>query len=258
MEIAIVTPVYLEILQLCAVAFVAGLVDAVAGGGGLIQIPGLFIVLPNFPVVALLGTNKFASIFGTAIASIRYLRFVRIRKWLLISTCVAAVFGSLGGARVASLLDKETIRPLVLVLLSGVWIFSLLKKDFGHQAADLKPLSKIIAPAIFISVFLGFYDGFFGPGTGSFLVFFYVLVLGLNFLEGAALSKVVNFFTNLAALSYFLATKQVLFIYAIPMAVMNLAGGVAGSHLAIKYGSPFVRKVFLIVTAALFIKLAFF
>ncbi len=241
---------------LCAFAFLAGFIDAVVGGGGLIQVPALLIIKPEVPVATLFGTNKFSSIFGTANASLRYAREVRLPwRTVLIAAGTAFIFSFLG-ARVVSLINPAALKPLILALLLVVFIYTLLKKDFGRlHAPRLSPRMQTLA-ALVVGAVLGFYDGFFGPGTGSFLVFAFVGIFGFSFLAASAAAKCVNLATNAAALAWFMPHSQVLYAAAIPMAACNVAGSWIGAHLAVKKGSAFVRLLFIAVVGALIAKLA--
>ncbi|MDP2316606.1 MAG: TSUP family transporter [Pseudomonadota bacterium] len=234
----------------CSAAFLAGLVDAVAGGGGLIQLPALLVLFPDAPVPALLGTNKVASVMGTAAALSRYVRNgVRIPWRAVGPAAVAAFIGSFAGARLASHLPAEWMRPVVVVLLAGVAAFTFLRKEFGAVAGEAHPAS--VPGVLLMGAALGAYDGFFGPGTGSFLLFGFIALLGLDFLGASASSKVVNVATNLAAILAFAWAGQIWWATALPMAICNIAGSQVGSRLALKKGAPFVRRLFLAVVLVL-------
>lgn len=234
----------------CAAAFLAGLVDAVAGGGGLIQLPALLVLFPASPVPTLLGTNKVASIAGTTTALVRYARNgVRI-PWRYVGPAAAAAFiGSFWGARLATHLPSSWMRPIVIVLLAGVLLFTALNPGFG--ATMRAPRFRSVLAAMATGAGLGLYDGFFGPGTGSFLLFGFVGLLGLDFLGASASSKVVNVATNLAAILAFAWAGQIGWALALPMALCNVVGSRVGSRLALAKGAPFVRKLFLGVVTVL-------
>lgn len=234
----------------CAAAFIAGLVDAVAGGGGLIQLPALLVLFPDASVPSLLGTNKVASISGTVAALARYVRHRVYIPWSHVGPAAAAAFaGSFAGARLATHLPSEWMRPIVVVLLAGVAAFTFLNKGFGAAKNDTRAGSVLAALAL--GAGLGAYDGFFGPGTGSFLLFGFIGLLGLDFLGASASSKVVNVATNLAAILAFAWAGQVRWDLALPMAVCNVGGSQIGSRLAIAKGTPFVRRLFLSVVLLL-------
>ncbi|MEO8164773.1 MAG: TSUP family transporter [Betaproteobacteria bacterium] len=246
-----------EIIALCGFAFLAGLVDAVAGGGGLIQVPALFALFPNLPPSMLLGTNKFSSLAGTAIATLRYSWSVQIDWRRVIPAAALAGAGALIGAKTVTLLDPTTLRPLLLLMLGIITADTLLRRQFGERGAAL-PVSDGSRAALFgVAAVFGFYDGFFGPGAGSLLMFVLVRWFGVDFLRAAATTKVLNVTTNFCALMLFILTGNVLYTVAIPMALLNVAGGYLGAHFAIRRGSRFIRGVFLIVVLSLLLKLVF-
>jgi len=223
----------------CSALF-AGFIDSVVGGGGLIQIPGLFTVLPKELPATLFGTNKIASVFGTANAAWRYMRRVRMPWRTTLPAAGAAFAFSYLGAMAVAWLPRELLRPLILVLLVGSAAYTFWRKDFGalHQPQH------------------GFYVGFFGPGAGSFLIFLFIRFFGFDFLHASAASKVVNVATNLAAIGYFVPNGFYLPLVAVVMASFNVLGSVVGTHLALRHGSGFVRKVFLVVVCSLIVKFA--
>lgn len=247
----------LTLAALCAFAFLAGFIDAAAGGGGLIQVPALFVLMPGVSPATLLGTNKFASVWGTLSATIQYSRHVKLDWRATLPTCLAAtVFGYLGAQLVATV-DPTLFKPLVLILLIAVLAYTLWKKNLGAlHAPKLSGTTQVLA-ALATGTVLGFYDGFFGPGTGSFLVFAFVGLFGFSFLAASASAKLVNLITNLAALAYFAAHGHVLYATAIPMAVCNVLGSQLGARLAIKNGSGFVRAIFVLVVGALILRYAY-
>jgi uncharacterized membrane protein YfcA len=243
------------ILLACPVAFCAGLIDAIAGGGGLVQVPGLLLLFPQIPIVNLLGTNKLAACCGTVMSSFHYVRTLKINYRSFIPTLVAAFIASLMGAKVVASLHNEALKPVIFALLFIMGIYTLLRKDFGLiSKRKLQGLS-LQACSIAIGAGAGFYDGFFGPGTGSLLMFFLVGLIGYNFLEGSAFAKLTNLAANAAALLFFAATQKIIYSLAIPMAVFNVLGNLVGAQLAIKKGSGFVRWIFLVVIAGVLIQL---
>lgn len=239
----------------CLAAFLAGFVDAVAGGGGLIQLPALLVLFPGEPVPLLLGTNKVSSIAGTAAALLRYVRHRVPIPWGEVGPAAAAAFaGSFAGARLAAELPGAWMRPVVVVLLAGVAAFTFLNKGFGVDGRA--PVSRPLLAAVLLGGALGVYDGFFGPGTGSFLLFGFIALLGLDFLGASASAKVVNVATNLAAILAFAWSGHIWWGLALPMAACNMAGSRFGSQLAIAKGAPFVRRLFLTVVLALLGRMA--
>lgn len=245
-----------ELVALFLAAFLAGAVDAVVGGGGLIQIPALFAVYPAESAARLFGTNKCASVVGTANACWRYARQVEMPWRTILPAAVCAFLFSYAGAAAVAWLPKESIRPLILVLLIFAAGYTLMRKDFGslHQPAHAGRRELVFASLL--GAVIGFYDGFFGPGTGSFLIFLFVRFFGFDFLHASASAKVVNVATNLAALLYFVPNGHVLPLLAAAMALANVTGSLAGTWLALRYGSAFIRRVFLAVVSVLIVKFA--
>lgn len=245
-----------DVLLLCLAAFAAGGLDAVVGGGGLLQLPALLLLLPHTPVVQLLGTNKLASIVGTGSAAATYSRRVDMHAPTAVRMAVAAFLGSGLGALLATVVDSRVLRPVVLVALIGVWLYTLRRPDLGETEELLLTPRRQAGVAVGGGALIGLYDGFVGPGTGSFLVFLLVGAVGLSFLHASATAKAVNTMTNLAALLLFGLTGHVLWRLGAAMAVCNLAGAQLGARLAIRRGSAWVRRVFLVVVAALIVRLA--
>ena len=247
----------LNYILLFSFAFIAGFIDSVVGGGGLIQLPAMLIFFPALSVPSLMGTNKFAAFSGTTIAAIRYSRETEV-PWKSVWPAVAtALIFSFLGAHVISAINKDYIKLLVLVLLIAVMIYTVLKKNFGlHHAPRLDSLKTIIY-SLFTGAVLGFYDGFFGPGTGSFLIIIFISLFGFNFLIASASSKIVNCATNISALCYFVFTNQVHYEIAIPVAIFNMSGSYLGSTMAIKKGSIFVRSLFIIIVSTMIVKFAY-
>ena len=244
------------LLALIFAAFFAGAIDAVVGGGGLIQIPALFAVHPGETPATLFGTNKCASVVGTANATWRYARRVSMPWRTILPAAVAAFALSYAGAAAVAWLPKDAVRPLILVLLVLAAVYTLKRKDFGQLHSPAHAGARELAYAVLLGGVIGFYDGFFGPGTGSFLIFLFVRFFGFDFLHASASAKLVNVATNLAALAYFLPNGHVLPLLAAAMAVANVAGSQAGTWLALRYGSRFVRQVFLLVVAVLIVRFA--
>jgi hypothetical protein len=248
--------VSVEILFLLAAAFGAGVIDAMAGGGGLIQLPALFAAYPTTPHPTLLGTGKLAGLAGTTSAIFRYLRHVRLDWRLVLPAAVAAFLAALMGAWIATSIPPDRFRALVPVLLTLVLAYTLLHRDFGleHRPRGLGRRGRLLGAAG--AGVIGLYDGFFGPGTGSFLMFLFVRGFGLDFLHASASAKVVNAAANAAAILLFGLTGELMWLLGLAMAVSNVTGAQVGSHLAIKRGSGFVRGVFLLVVGSLIAKTA--
>ncbi|MDD3762878.1 MAG: TSUP family transporter [Nevskiales bacterium] len=245
-----------ELAALCGLALLAGFVDAVVGGGGLIQIPALFVLLPELAPATLLGTNKFASIWGTASATAQYLRRVPLEWRATLPTAATALAFGFIGARTAAAVPPAVFRPVILALLVGVLAYTLWKKDIGQLHAPRLNHAQQFWTGLGVGAAIGFYDGFFGPGTGSFLVFAFVGLFGFSFLAASASAKVINVMTNLAALAYFVHAGFVRYDIALPMAVFNVLGAQIGSILAIRKGSGFVRRLFIGVVLVLILRYA--
>lgn len=230
--------------------------DSMVGGGGLIQLPALFILLPGVTVPTVLGTNKLVSIAGTSVAARQYARHVRLDWPTLLPTAGAAFVCSGLGARAVTLVQTSLLRPAILVLLIAVAVYVFWQKDFGAIHAPKLSSASSRWAGVGLGCVLGFYDGFFGPGTGSFLIFAFIGIFGLNFLSASASSKVVNAATNLAAVLLFGWTGHLLYTLALPMAACNIGGSVVGTRLAVAKGSRFVRVLFLVVLAAIILRFA--
>jgi uncharacterized membrane protein YfcA len=245
-----------EIALLCAFSMAAGFVDAVVGGGGLIQLPAALLLLPGVPYPMLLGTNKFASLFGTSIAVHRYSRHVKIDWHTIAPAAVTAFLFALLGSLIVTLLDPALLRPLVLGLLIVVAIYVFLVKEMGLIHAPKHAPRKGALHRHPRGGGAWFYDGFFGPGMGSFLIFAFVGIFGFDFLSASASAKVINWTTNFASLIYFSWTGNILYGIGIAMAACNIIGALIGSRLAISKGSKFVRIFFLVIVCGLIAKLA--
>jgi uncharacterized membrane protein YfcA len=243
-----------EFAVLAAAAFFAGMVDAVVGGGGLIQIPVLLSSFPQAAIPTLFGTNKMASIAGTSVAMWRYGRTVPIPWRVVLPATAAALVGAWAGAALVAWLPRDWMRPLVLVLMIGAAVYTFHNKDFGHAVTREHRPGDFWGGAV-LGLAIGLYDGFFGPGTGSFLLFAFVRLFGMDFLRATASAKVVNVATNLSAIAFFASSGPLLWQLGLAMAVCNLAGAQVGSALAIRHGSAFIRKAFLAVVVVLIAKL---
>ena len=241
-------------LFLLSASFLAGFVDSIAGGGGIVQLPALLIGLPNSPAAEVLGTNKLSAVFGTTTAAALYRKQIKPDPKVLIGMAIPAFFGSAAGALLASRIPTSSMRPMILVLLIAVAIYTWLKPDLG-KLENLRhvPKQRIQIGAIAGAV-IGFYDGIFGPGTGSFLMLILVATLGYAFITASAIAKVVNVATNVGALIVFGINGAVIWQIGIIMGIANITGAIIGSRLAIRGGSTLVRKVFLLVTIVLIVR----
>ena len=246
-----------QVVVLCAFAFLAGGLDAVVGGGGLVQLPAMLIVLPQVPVVALLGTNKLAAIAGTASAAVTYHRRVAIDRPTAAWMAGSAFFGAAGGALLATQVGSAILKPVVLVALVAVLAYTVRTPSLGAVEQLRLQARAQRGVAVVGGAVIGCYDGFVGPGTGSFLVFLLVGAVGLSFLHASATAKAVNTMTNASALALFAYSGHVLWLLGAAMAVANLAGSQVGVRLAVRRGSAWVRRVFLVVVSALIVRLAY-
>ena len=233
-------PAAMHLALACVAAFLAGLVDAMAGGGGLIQLPALMVLLPNEPMATALGTNKVASFFGTSVALNRYLQEVSL-PWRSVAGAAAAAFVASGaGAAIARSVDAAAFKPAVLVMLMLVAGFTFFRPQYGAVGEGReRPRWSLLLGAL-----IGFYDGLVGPGTGTFLIFVFIATLGLDFLRASAAAKAVNLGTNLAAVLVFASYGHVKWSWSLPMAAANMAGAAIGARLALGHGAPLVRRVF--------------
>ncbi len=246
----------LTTVALCLAAFLAGLVDAVVGGGGLIQVPALLIAFPQTPPAMLLGTNRTSSIFGTTVAMLRYVRETRVPWRTMLPTALVASACSYLGSRAVTHANPLAFKPVIIVILVIVAVYTYVRKDFGRlHAPKLGPRAQL-GLSLLIGAVLGFYDGFFGPGTGSFLIFAFVGLLGFSFVAASASAKVINVATNLSSFYYFMTTGNVLLPLGFLMAGCNVLGAAAGAHLALTRGSGFVRRLFLLIVPVLIARFA--
>ncbi|WP_185996061.1 TSUP family transporter [Nocardioides campestrisoli] len=236
-------------------ALAAGFVDAVVGGGGLIQLPALLLALPGAAPVEVLATNKLASICGTTVSSATYARRIRPDPRTFVPLMLAAFVGSAGGAAVASLVPREAFDPIVLVALVVVGAYVLFKPSLGEVTKLRFTGGNHTAAALGIGLVVGFYDGVLGPGTGSFFVFSLVGLLGYSFLEASAKAKLANWATNLAALVVFIPQGAVLWGIGLLMGVANMAGGYLGARTAIGKGAAFVRVFFVVVVSGFIVRI---
>ncbi len=247
------------LLALCLAAAAAGWIDAVVGGGGLLQLPALLVGLPHAAPAHILGTNKAVAICGTTAAAVAYARKAPIDVRTAVRIGLAALGGSLAGAFFASGIDSAVLRPLIMAVLLAVLAFVLLRPTFGTTAAPAGPPDRrrVLAAILVAGLGIGFYDGLIGPGTGTFLVLALAGILHMNLVTASGTAKVINVCTNVGALVTFSLQGAVMWQVAAPMAVFNLAGGTLGARMALKRGSGFVRVVLVVVVVSLVCKLAY-
>ena len=238
------------ILTLCAFSCLAGFVDAIIGGGGLIQTPAILFTLPQYPVPTLIGTTKIPSLAGSLMGAFQYSRRVAVAG-RFIGPMMALAFGaSWLGSWTLTHVPNTFMKPVALVILVAVFVYTLTKKDFGQQPQRTVSLKQQRIRMGLMGAGLGFYDGFFGPGTGSFLVLGFIALIGFDFLKASAHAKLVNAATNLASTLFFINKGGLLYVVAFPMAIANLSGAFLGARLAILKGNQFIRVFFLLVIAA--------
>ena len=247
-----VTPILFA--GLLVAAFLAGGVDAMVGGGGLIQVPALFSALTDARPATVLATSKLAGLLGTASAASRYVRSVRLPWPTLLPPIGAAFLASLGGAMTVSHVSPALFRPLVPVMLSIVLLYTLLRRNLGevHAPHALDRRAHVIGTLVVAAI--GFYDGFFGPGTGSFLMVLFIRYYGFDFVHAAAAARVVNVATNATALCWFTWHDPPLWPLGFAMAAANVAGAQVGARLALRGGVRLVRVAFVGVVALLILK----
>ena len=245
------------IVSLVVLSFVAGFIDAVVGGGGLIQIPALLINLPNQPLATVFGTNKIASLSGTSVAAYQYSRRVRFDFRLLLVIAAFSFVASYVGAKTVSLIHVDTLKPIVLIILILMAVYTFIKKDLGSVPSRTLSVRRQLVFGSLIGLVVGFYDGFFGPGTGSFFVLGFVVILGFEFLTASAYAKIINCITNVSALIVFVRQGNFLPSIALLMAVFNVLGSVTGSRMALKKGNGFIRVVFLVIVSLMILRYAY-
>ncbi|MFC4160560.1 sulfite exporter TauE/SafE family protein [Chitinimonas lacunae] len=247
-----------ELILLLIAAFGAGFLDAVVGGGGLIQLPALFSAYPALPPATLLGTSKLAGVWGTLAAVWRYARTVRLDWHSIGPAMLLAPLGAWAGARAVSAIPPEQVRMILPFVLGAVAVYTLMKKDLGQAHQPRFRAKSAVWVSAGMGLGLGFYDGLFGPGVGSVLIFVYVRLFGFDFLHASASAKLVNVACNIGALIGFGLGGHLLWKVGLLMGACNVVGSLVGSHTAIAQGSAFVRKVFIAVLSVLIVKIVAF
>jgi len=246
-------------LFLLLAACLAGFIDGAVGGGGLISIPALFLGLSSHPTTTILGTNKVVACTGTTFAAAQFVRSRVVPFREMVFPMLAAGIGAALGAKTAYFFEgrfEAHLRPVMLAMMIAMLLFTLLKPDLGAIHAPKHSKKKQALLATLLSLAIGFYDGFFGPGTGTLLIFFFVALLGFDFLRASALSKTVNWASNMASLALFVFKGSWLPLVAVSMAAANGIGGYLGAKTALAKGSRWVRALFTIVVAGLILRLA--
>ncbi len=245
------------IIILCLFAFVAGFVDAIVGGGGLIQLPAGLILLPQFPASTVIGSLEIPAFTGTAFAAQQYLKKIKVNAKQVVAMAVIAFLSAFAGSQVLSMVSNQYMKPIIFFVLVIVAIYTYSKKNFGqHTHKDIDPKKQFLY-SIIISLVIGFYDGFIGPGAGSFLMMAFISVLGYDFLKASTHAKLVNLATNLGSITLFVLKGSILWSVAIPMAFSNGVGGMLGARLAIYKGNQFIRVFFLLVVIATLLRFGY-
>jgi len=247
----------LTLVFILVAAFSAGFVDAIAGGGGLIQLPALLISFPDREVAEVAGTNKLGSIFGTSAAALNYRRNIKTDPKLLLAMVLPAFIGSGSGSLLATQISTEQLKVAIVVMLVAVFVYTLARPDLGKVEVLKGAAKRQRTVGAVAGLTIGFYDGFIGPVTGTLLMIVLVAALGFAFVGASAIAKVVNVATNFASILVFGISGSIMWVVGLAVGICNLAGGIIGSHVAIRRGSDFVRKFYLVVTFALIVRVLF-
>lgn len=244
-------------IALCIFAFLAGFVDAIVGGGGLIQTPAALVLLPQLPVATVMGTLKIPAFSGTSVAAYQYSKRVKLNYRMLGLMAAIAFTAAFCGSKLLTMVSNSFMKPLLLIVLVLVAIYSYTNKQLGTHTEKQHTQKQQWWYAIAISLVIGFYDGFIGPGAGSFLVLAFIGIFGFDFINASANAKFVNLSTNLGSIAFFLLSGKIIFSIALPMAACNMVGGWCGAKLALLRGNKFIRIFFLIVVCATIIRFAY-
>ncbi len=245
----------LDYIILFPLIFLAGFIDAIAGGGGLISLPAYFSI--GIPPHIALGTNKFSSFSGTVFSTARYFKAKMMELPIALTSASLALLGSWLGARTALRVSADFLNYLLIILIPLIAIFTLLKKNLGYEdsAEEIKKGLRFVLAAL-AGLVIGFYDGFFGPGTGTFLIIIYATLLKYDFIRANANTKVVNLASNTAALITFAFAGKIFYPVAIPAALFGIAGNLTGSKLVVLRGNKFIRQIFILALLLLLIRVA--
>jgi uncharacterized membrane protein YfcA len=246
-----------NLILLGVAMFASGFIDAIAGGGGLIQTPAMLLSFPDRNPVEVVATSKTAAFFGTTTAAIQYRKFIKTDPKLLIAMVIPAFIGAAFGALFASRISAESFKSSIFFMMIAIFIYTLLKPDLGKVNVEKHSPKKMMVIGSIAACLIGFYDGLIGPGTGTMLMIALVAIMGFAFAGASAIAKVVNATTNLASIIVIGFSLGIMWKLGLVLAVANLAGGYMGSHMAIKKGSSFIRIFYLIVTALLILRLGY-
>lgn len=247
----------LNVALLGLAMFSSGFIDAIAGGGGLIQTPAMLLTFPDRNPVQVVATSKTAAFFGTTTAAIQYRKFIKTDSRLLIAMVIPAFIGACFGALLASHISPERFKSSIFFMMIAIFFYTLLKPDLGKVHVEKHSKKKLMVIGALAACLIGFYDGLIGPGTGTMLMIALVAIMGFAFVGASAIAKVVNATTNLASIIVVGIRLGIMWKLGLVLAVANLAGGYAGSHMAIKKGSGFIRIFYLIVTGILILRLGY-
>ncbi|WP_420147064.1 sulfite exporter TauE/SafE family protein [Spirosoma sp.] len=247
---------YIEIITLCGFSFLAGFIDAIIGGGGLIQTPAILFTLPQYPIPTLLGTTKIPSLCGSLMGAFQYSRHIAILGRRIAPMMLIAFVASWLGSWTLTHVPNSFMKPLALAILVTVFVYTFMKKDFGQVTEQPISERQQKTRMWLMGAVIGFYDGFFGPGTGSFLVLGFIALIGFDFLKASAHAKLVNAATNLASVLFFTSKGYIVYTFALPMAIANLSGAFVGARLAILKGNQFIRVFFLLVISCTILRFA--
>ncbi|HTE13040.1 MAG TPA: TSUP family transporter [Chitinophagaceae bacterium] len=246
-----------ELIFLCTAAFAAGFIDAIVGGGGLVQTPSALILLPQYPVATVIGTLKIPAFTGTFFAAAQYAKRISFNYKLLALMTGTAFIAAFAGSKLLTMVSNHFMKPLLLVVLIAVAVYTWSDKNFGTHTEKMHSVKREWWYAALISTVIGFYDGFIGPGAGSFLILSFISLLGFDFLRASAHAKFVNLATNLGSIVFFAASGKIIYTIALPMAVCNGIGGMLGARLALLKGNAFIRIFFLVIITGTIIRFAY-
>ena len=244
-----------KLIFLCIAGFFAAFVDSIAGGGGIISVPAYMIV--GLPTHIALGTNKFAATMGSLTSSINFIRSGNCNFKLLKIVAPFTLIGSILGVKTVLLIDESFLQPLVLILILAIVIYTFFSKSLGEEDNFNGFTKKNLFLSILLGFSLGFYDGFFGPGTGTFLVFGFINILGLNFLKASANARVLNFVSNISALVTFALSGNINYLIGIPVCILMILGAKIGTRLAINKGNKIIKPIFITMAMAVAVKMLF-
>lgn len=240
----------------CPLVFLAGLIDAVAGGGGLISLPAYMVagLPPHFAT----GTNKCSSTFGTLFSTFRFMKNKKICYYSAITSAIAALIGSYLGARLNMLVDEKYLSYMLIIVLPVIAVFLLVKKDFGDiSRVEGRATWKVVSLSILSGFVIGGYDGFFGPGTGTFLILIYTGLIGFDLVTASGNAKIVNLASNVAALITFAIGGKIIWSIGVPAALFGIAGNWIGSGLALKGGKKIIKPMFFVTLGLLMCKIVY-